>query len=190
MHTKNGLRITIPEDRWVNWKTFSPKSQQAFTQVAWAQLTQFDQLALMTSLRDGKLDNIHIYFNFEDDAVHDNFWNTEIAAIRQYYIELITRSGAYNFYNLYVIQELVYLNEPLELDNIGDWSVEGRPSFVFLPYSQLTLKWSSVLNKWTYEHHSENSLSPASMQSYSPTSIHSSDSYSSEASHSASSHYS
>ena len=44
----------------------------------------------MTSLRNGKLDDIHIYFNFEDDAVHDNFWSTEMAAIHQYYIELIT----------------------------------------------------------------------------------------------------
>ena len=57
----------------------------------------------MTSLHSRKLDDIPIYFNFEDDAKHDKFWETELSSIQQYYIELITRSGAYNFYNQYVI---------------------------------------------------------------------------------------
>lgn len=189
LHSKKGLRITIPEENWINWKNYSPTSQQAFTRVAWAQLTQFDKLAFMTSLHGGKLDDIPIYFDFEDDAKHDQFWNTELSSIRQYYIELITRSGAYNFYNQFVIQELANFNEPLELSQLGDWDVEGRPTFIFLPYSQLILRWKSTLNKWTYETHSADSLSPASMRSFSPTSIHSSDSYNSDTDSSASSYY-
>jgi hypothetical protein len=55
-HTKHGLRITIPKEKWINWKTFSPTSQSEFTRAAWAQLTQFDKMALMTGLKEGKLD--------------------------------------------------------------------------------------------------------------------------------------
>ena len=189
MHSTGGLRITIPEENWINWRSYSPTSQQKFTRVAWAQLTQFDKLAFMTSLHGGKLDGIPIYFNFEDDATHDKFWETELSSIRQYYIELITRSGAYNFYNQFVIQELAHFNEPIELSQIGDWDIEGRPSFIYLPYSQLMLKWKTSLQKWTYETHSENSLSPDSMRSFSPASIHSSDSYHSNTDSSASSCY-
>ena len=60
LHSTGGLRITIPEENWINWKSYSPTSQQKFTQVAWAQLTKIDKLALMTSLHGGKLDNIPI----------------------------------------------------------------------------------------------------------------------------------
>ena len=131
-----------------------------------------------------------IYFNFEDNATHNKFWETELSSIQQYYIELITSLGAYNFYNQYVIQELTHFNEPIELSQIGDWDIEGQPSFIYLPYSQLMLRWKSTLNKWTYETHSANSLSPASIWSFSPISIHSSDSYNSDDASSASSCYS
>ena len=30
-HSKKGLRITIPEDKWINWKNTSPSSQEQFT---------------------------------------------------------------------------------------------------------------------------------------------------------------
>ena len=190
LHSTGRLRITIPEENWINWKSYSPISQQKFTRVAWAQLTQFDKLALMTSLHGGKLDEIPIYFNFEDDAKHDKFWETELSSIRQYYIELITRLGAHNFYNQYVIQELANFNEPIELSQIGDWDIEGRPSFIYLPYSQLMLRWKPSLQKWTYQTHSENSLSPDSMRSFSPVSVHSSDSFNSDTDSSASSRYS
>jgi hypothetical protein len=34
LHSKNGLRIVIPKEKWINWKTFSPTSRREFTCVA------------------------------------------------------------------------------------------------------------------------------------------------------------
>ena len=69
----------------------------------------------MTGLREGMIDDIPIYFNFSDDAKHDQFWTTELESVRRYYTELITQTGVYNYYNLYVMQELAYYNEPIDL---------------------------------------------------------------------------
>jgi len=126
-HTKRGLRITIPEEKWINWRTFSPTSQKKFTRVAWAQLTQFDKTALMTGLKEGKLDELSVYFDFDKDAKHDSFWQKELDSVRRYYIELITTFGVFHTYNGYVIQELAYNNEPLQLNNLANWEVEERP---------------------------------------------------------------
>jgi hypothetical protein len=150
-HTRKGLRITIPEERWNNWQSFSPSSQKEFTRVAWAQLTQFDKYALMAGLRDGKLDDITLYFDFDDDAKHDQFWNTELDTVRRYYIELITRTGAFHCYNQYVMQELAYDNDPLHLPLTYCWETDGHPLHIFLPYSRLMLKWNSELHQWEYE---------------------------------------
>jgi hypothetical protein len=165
LHSKNGLRIVIPEEKWINWKTFTPNAQKEFTRVAWAQLTQFDKMALMTGLRDGKLDDKLIYFDFDDDAKHDQFWTTELDSVRRYFIELITQTGVYNYYNLYVMQELAYDNDPIDLSLLGNWSAEGRPPLLFLPYSQLALKWDSKRHKWDYENYGQDSLSPYSSSS-------------------------
>ena len=97
-------------------------------------------MALMTGLQEGKLDDIPIYFNFDNDAKHNQFWITELDSVCRYYIKLITQTRVYNYYNLYVMQELVYNNEPVDLSLLGNWSTEGHPSTIFLPYSQLTLK--------------------------------------------------
>jgi hypothetical protein len=166
LHTKNGLRIIIPEERWINWKKSSPRSQDEFTRVAWAQMTQFDKIALMTSLRDGKLGNDDIYIDFSDDSQHDRFWSEELQSVRRYYIDLIAQLGAFHTYNQYVMQELTYFNEPIDLSELGRWSEECHPYYVYLPYSHTMLKWKH--NKWEYEFHSENSLSPCS--SYEPLS--------------------
>ena len=112
----------------------------------------------MTGLREGKLDNIPIYFDFNDGAKHDQFWNTELDSVRRYYIELTTQTGVYKYYNLYVMQELAYYNEPVDLSLLGNWSTEGHPSII-LPYSQLALKWNSKHHKSEYENHGRNSLS-------------------------------
>lgn len=161
-HTRNGLRITIPEERWINWRTFSPPSQKEFTRVAWAQLTQFDKLALMHGLTEGKLDDRPIYLDFDNDAKHDKFWGTELNTVRQYYVELISRTGVFHYYNQYVMQDLAYNNEPLHLPLTYNWETQGRPAYLFLPYSHLMLKWDSKLNKWEYETHGEDSLSSCS----------------------------
>jgi len=34
-HTQKGLCITVPEQKWINWKTMSPNSHSDFTQVVW-----------------------------------------------------------------------------------------------------------------------------------------------------------
>ena len=135
LHSKNGLQIVIPEEKWIGWKTFSPGAQKEFTQVAWAQLTQFDKIALMTGLREGKLDDMTVYIDFDNNAKHDRFWTTELDSVHRYYIDLITQTGAYNYYNLYVMQELTYYNEPINLSFLRNWSTEGHPLIIILPYS-------------------------------------------------------
>ena len=87
----------------------TPNAQKDFTRVAWAQLTQFDKMALMTGLQD------------------------ELDSVRQYNIELITQTGVYNYYNLYVMQELAYGNEPIDLSLLEIWSAEGRPPLICFP---------------------------------------------------------
>ena len=81
----------------VNWRTFTPNAQRDFMRVTWAQLTQFDKMALMTSFQDGKLDDKLIYFDLDDDAKHNRFWTTELDSACQYCIELITQTGVYNY---------------------------------------------------------------------------------------------
>lgn len=167
-HTTKGLRITIPDERWKNWKMLTPISQSNFTRVAWAQLTQFDKMALMTGIKEGKLDDkISVYFDFDSDAKHDQFWTTEIHSVRQYFIELITQTGAYLYYNHYVAQELAHDNKPLELPLKHDWKSGERPRYIFLPYSKLMLRWNPNLYSWEYETHREDSLSPYSPNSFS-----------------------
>ena len=161
-HTQQGLHITIPEERWTNWKTFSPDSQKAFTRVAWAQLTQFNKSTLMTGIHLGKLNDVTIYFNFDEQAKHDKFWTTELESVRKYYIELITHTGAFYYYNPFVVQDLAYYNKPLELPIKNHWENRDRPRFIHLPYSQTMLQWNPKLNKWNYENHDKNSLSSCS----------------------------
>ena len=113
----------------------------------------------MTGLREGKLDDIPIYFDFNDDAKHNQFWITELDSVRQYYIKLITQTGVYNYYNLHVMQELTYYNELINLSLLGNWSTEGCPPIIILPYSQLVLKWNSKYHKWEYKNYGWRSLS-------------------------------
>ncbi len=131
-------------------------------QVAWAQLTQFDKLALMHGLTEGKLDDRPIYLDFDDNAKHDKFWDTELNTVHQYYVELISLTSVFHYYNQYVMQDLTYNNEPLHLPLTYNWETQGQPTYLFLLYSCLMLKWSSKLNKWEYETHSKDSLSPCS----------------------------
>ena len=56
-------------------------------------------------------------------------------------------------------EELAYHNEPLNLPLTYDWNKEGRPQYVYLPYSRLTLAWNSGLNKWEYKDPSSGSYS-------------------------------
>ena len=65
------------------------------------------------------------------------------------------------------MQDLAYNNKPLDLPLTTDWEIEERPRFLFLPYSQTMLRWSSNLNKWEYENHIEDSLSSCSLDSFS-----------------------
>ena len=110
----------------------------------------------MTGLREGKLDDITIYIDFDDNAKHDQFWTIELDSVCQYYIDLITQTGAYNYYNLYIMQELMYYNKLIDLSFLGNWSTEGCP-LIILPYSQLALKWDSKHHKWEYENYGQNS---------------------------------
>ena len=165
-HTKKGLCITIPEEKWVNWRMHSPSSQKNFVRVAWAQLTQFDKTALMTGLIEGKIGPRPVYLDFDDEAEHYNFPHAELDSVRQYYIELIAQTGAYRHYNQYVMQELAHDNEPNHLPLTYNWATDGRPRFVFLPYSRLLLTWNKYLNRWEYESHCRLTLSSCSDSSY------------------------
>ena len=140
----------------------SPNSKIEFLQVAWAQLSQFNKTALMTGIHMGKLNNINIYFNFNEQAKHDKFWNTGLESVHQYYINLISQTGAFHYYNPYVMQDLTYHNKPLNLPLYTNWDKEECPRFIHLPYSQTMLKWNLHLNKWEYEDHNEDSLSSCS----------------------------
>ena len=129
----------------------------------------------MTGLADGKLHQIPIYFDFDEHAEHDKFWSTELDSVRNYYIELISYTGAYHFYNQYVMQDLAYDNKPLDLSITQNWS-ERRPSSIFLPYSQLLLTWDLFLGKWEYANVDESTLSTCSSMSCTSYSSHSSSS--------------
>ena len=88
-----------------------------------------------------------------------------------HYINLITQTGAYNYYNLYVMQELAYYNEPIDLSFLGNWSPEGCPLIIILPYLRLMLKWDSKHHKWEYENYGWNSTSLYSSGSFSSVMI-------------------
>ena len=165
-HTKKGLCITIPKERWINWKMQTPSSQKDFTRVAWAQLTQFDQEALMASLKVGKIGAKTIYLDFDNEAKHKKSSNTELDTVQQYYIKLVVQTSTYHYYNQYMLQELTHGNEPLHLPLTYDWKTNGCPCFIFLPYSQLLLMWNSSLNKWEYKAHSWFTLTSCSGSSH------------------------
>lgn len=172
LHTQKGLRITIPEDKWIGYPSYSPETKRKFSRVAWAQLTQFDKMALMTGLKDGKLDNRTIYLDFDEGAKHDRFAKKELASVRNYFIELAAQTGAYNQYNPSVYQELAYYNDPLELPYQPNWDTRTRPKRVILPYSRLTLEWNTTLDKWDYENQDGSNVgvySPQSFGRYDPT---------------------
>ena len=122
-HTKKGLRIIIPEMKWVDWKIHSPSSQKDFTHVAWAQLTQFNKTALMAGLQEGKIGCKTVYLDFDNMAEHHKFSNAELDTVWQYYIELVAQTSAYHYYNHYVMQELAHDNKPLQLPVMYNWDV-------------------------------------------------------------------
>ena len=120
----------------------------------------------MTGLWEGKLNNMTVYIDFDDDTKHNRFWTIELDSVHQYYIDLITQTRAYNYYNLYIMQELMYYNEPINLSFLGNWSTEGHPHIIILPYLQLALKWDSKHHKWEYENYGWNSTSLDSSGSF------------------------
>ena len=123
----------------------------------------------MTGICQGKLSNIAVYFDFDDDAKHDRFWTIELESVRQYFIELVTSTGAFHHYNPLVTEELAYHNEPLDLSLAHDWDTEGRPHHIYLPYSRLTLAWNSAFGRWEYEGSSSSSYSLNSHDSHKET---------------------
>ena len=147
-HTQKGLRITVPEQKWINWKTMSPNSHSNFTQVAWAQMNQFDQVAMMYTLCKGQLGNKTIYLNFSKDAKHNDFWISELKSVRNYITKLAFHSGVYTQYNPLVYQELAYLNAPLKQTPYPNWNKELHPKFVNFPYSDLTIYWDDDNGGW------------------------------------------
>ena len=147
-HSRKGLRITIPEDKWINWKNTSPKSQEQFTRVAWCQMTQFDKEAMMTGLIDGKLGNKPIYINFDNQAKHDPYWETELDSVRSYMTELVTANRAYVHYNPLVIQDLA-TSQPLITNPWDEWKI-NHPSHFHLPYANILLLWNSLTSRWYY----------------------------------------
>jgi len=120
----------------------------------------------MAGLQDGKLDDITLYFDFDDDAKHDQLWDTELDTVRHYYVELITHTGAFHCYNQYIMQELTYDNKPLHLPLTYSWETNGHPSYIFLPYSCLMVKWNSKLKKWGYKNPDDFSHKPCSVCSF------------------------
>ena len=152
-HSEKGLRITIPEEKWTTWRTLSPSSQDEFTKVAWAQMTQFDKEVMMTTLSQGKLGDKPIYIDFSQEAEHDTCWNTEFKSIRHYVVNLATEYQAYPIYNPYVISDLA-TTKPLS--GYTPWNYE-RPTYVHLPYSQCNLQWNSDAQRWEHFIDSDNS---------------------------------
>ena len=51
----------------------------------------------------------------------------------------------------------MYYNEPINLSFLRNWSTEGCPLIIILPYSQLMLKWDLKHHKWEYENYGRNS---------------------------------
>ena len=80
----------------------------------------------------GKLNNINIYFDFDEQAKHNKFWNAELETVCQYYINLISQTSAFHYYNPYVMQDLAYHNKPLDLPLYTNWDKEEHPRFIHL----------------------------------------------------------
>ena len=187
-HSKKGLRITIPEDKWINWKNTSPSSQEQFTWVAWCQMTQFDKEAMMTGLIDGKLGDKPIYINFNNQAKHNSHWEAELSSVQSYMTKLVTTNRAYVHYNPLVIQDLA-TSQPLITNPWDKWKI-NHPSQYCLPYANILLLWNSLTSRWYYptpgnepDHsidsppHLLSSLSNESSQSNSSMEISSTNSY-------------
>jgi len=172
LHMHKGLRILVPEEKWINWKTFSPDSQREFTNVAWAQMSQYDKVAMMTALQNSKLGTKPIYIDFNSDTKHDEYWSDEMASVRHYMVELATQYGSYRSYNPLIIEELASTS-PLELSDYYDWSSEERPSAVHLPYSGMDLHWDETDRKW-YNDSSSKSIGISSDEDNGPPSTESS----------------
>jgi hypothetical protein len=149
-HSKNGLWIVIPDEKWINWRTFSPTAQTEFMRVAWAQITQFDKTTFMTCLGKDTPDDASTFDDDDDDTAYGQFWTTELDVTRWFYIELISHIGAFHYYNPYVIQELMYYNEPHDSPLLSDWMNAKCPSSIFLLYSGLTIEWDTTHHIWAY----------------------------------------
>jgi hypothetical protein len=81
---------------------FSPTSQEEFTQVAWAQMMQFNKEAMMFALSKGKLGNKPAYIDFDDQNPQNPLLDTELTSIHKYFNENITHNQTYHFSNPYV----------------------------------------------------------------------------------------
>jgi len=147
-HTQKGLHITVPDQKWVKWKTMSPDSHSDFTQVTWAQMTQFNQVAMMYALSKGQLRNKTIYLAFDNNAKHNKFWISELESMWSYVTELALHNGMYTQYNPFVYQELVYLNAPLKQTPYPNWNKEICPAAIEFPYSNMTIYWDDVNDEW------------------------------------------
>jgi len=77
-------------------------SHSDFTQVTWAQMTQFDQVAMMYVLSKGQLGNKTIYLDFSNDAKHNEFWISELKSMQSYITELALHNGTYTQYKPFI----------------------------------------------------------------------------------------
>jgi len=80
----------------------SPNLHSNFTQVAWAQMTQFDQVAMMYVLSKGQLGNKTLYLDFDNNTKHDKFWISELKSMQSYITELALHNGMYTQYNPFI----------------------------------------------------------------------------------------
>jgi len=126
----------------------SPDLHSNFTQVAWVQMTQFDQVAMMYALSKGQFGNKTIYLNFSNDTKHNEFWISELKSVQSYITELALHNGMYTQYNPFVYQELAYLNAVLKQNPYPNWNKETHPTAIEFPYSTSTIYWDNVNDEW------------------------------------------
>ena len=113
LHTKLGVRFIIPDNVWEGYQSWSPIVQGQFAPLAWAHLN------------NGNLAVIASAFDMLSEKT------------RQHHIALIAESRNYKEINRAIIQELVFLNDPLGLPFFPEWPPNNKE--LVTPYAKIKL---------------------------------------------------
>ena len=85
-------------------------------------------------LSESELNGTPTFIKSDIGATQYQLCITELDSVHPYYIELISHTGTFHYYSLYIIQEVVYCNEPVSILHLLQtgrmWNVAPSSSFV------------------------------------------------------------